>query len=377
MSTMQLIPQNADVKTGLGSPALANIQDATAHPPPPLQLQAMPVSDLPDIDDADELLADTTLKPPAEIIQGLLHQGTKGVVASCSKAGKTWLLLDWGLSVATGTKFLGWVTVKGRVLYINLEIPKVWISERLKTLKTRKGIDLLENFDIWTLRGELVDFESLLQHLPANTYSLIIVDPIYKLMVGQSENMAGGVGALCHNIERLIEKTGAAVVYAHHFTKGNQSKKKAMDRMSGSGVFARDADTIVTLTEHKQDGCFSVEMSLRNLPPQDPFVVEWSFPLMLVRADLDPDDLKTMEGDKQDKNLPLLDLLEKPLTTGAWEELAVAAGISRATFHRYKKKLEVAGQITFNSQNKTWSQFQEIETDETKVGALGLRQVTN
>jgi hypothetical protein len=40
-----------------------------------------------------------------------------------------------------------------------------------------------------------------------------------------------------------------------------------MDRMSGSGVFARDADTILTLTEHEVEGCFAVEMNLRNLPP--------------------------------------------------------------------------------------------------------------
>jgi RecA-family ATPase len=45
-------------------------------------------------------------------------------------------------------------------------------------------------------------------------------------MNGKSENMAGAVGALGHQLERVAEKTGAAVMFSHHFTKGN-SKKKA------------------------------------------------------------------------------------------------------------------------------------------------------
>ena len=97
-------------------------------------------------------------------------------------------------------------------------------------------------------------------------------------------------------IERLEERTGAAVLYAHHFTKGNAANKKAIDRMSGSGVFARDADTIITLTEHVEDGCYVLETTLRNFPPQPPFVIQWEFPIFVERPDLDPADLKLGNG---------------------------------------------------------------------------------
>ena len=33
--------------------------------------------------------------------------------------------------------------------------------------------------------------------------------------------------------DRIIMETGAAIAFAHHYSKGNQSKKDAMDRMSG------------------------------------------------------------------------------------------------------------------------------------------------
>jgi|ERR1035438_1495155 hypothetical protein len=81
----------------------------------------------------------------------------------------------------------------------------------------RAGGHNLDNLHIWTLRGASANPEELLERIidetRADHYALIMLDPIYKLMVGRSENMAGGVGALCHNVERLVEQTGAAVIY--------------------------------------------------------------------------------------------------------------------------------------------------------------------
>ena len=65
---------------------------------------------------------------------------------------------------------------------------------------------------------------------------------------------------------------------------------------SGSGVFARDPDSIITMTAHEKDDCFSIEMTLRNLPPQDPFVVRRSHPLLLLENQLDPSKLKKPRG---------------------------------------------------------------------------------
>jgi hypothetical protein len=194
-------------------------------------------------------------------------------------------------------------------------------------------------------------------------------------MVGRSENTAGGVGLLCHNIERLVEKTGAAVVYAHHFTKGNAAKKKAIDRMSGSGVFARDADTIITLTEHEREGCYAVEMTLRNLPPQPAFVVEWDFPVMVERPDLNASDLRRDNELGDDDLEPLVELLdEAPLTTRCWQTAAEGVGYSRATFFRMKQKIETAKRVQYDAKSKTWarsnddisqSQVSSAETGET------------
>ena len=322
---------------------------------------------LPEIDQASSLLKNRAEKP-AEIIEGIMHSGTKAVLASGSKVGKTWILLDLATAVATGTPFLKFKTQKKKVLFINFEIRREFIADRLEIIQQQKKHSDLSNLGIWNLRGLTADFEVLtediIQRASKDKYALIILDPIYKAMVGKSENTASSVGVLCNQIEQIVEATGAAVIFAHHYAKGNAAKKNQIDRMSGSGVFARDADTIITLTEHAEKDCFSVEMTLRNLAPQSPFVIQWNYPVMVERQDLSPADFKSDEATEDDDYEPLLSLLdESPLTTAEWLDAATGIGYSRATFFRDKSYLVEKRLVQIND-IKFWSRNQG-ETSET------------
>jgi len=354
----------------------------TISPTPPIKtstifnLKPIPkIAGLPTIDTGTQLVSDTSISKPKELVSGLLHQGTKGVLASSSKAGKTWLLLDLALSVATGTRFLHWNTNQGKVLFINFEIQKAFIKDRLGVLMKRRQIQNVENLHFWNLRGKTADFEALVMNIikevEGKNYALIILDPIYKAMVGKSENMAGSVGVVSNQIERLAERSGAAVVYAHHFTKGDPKKKAVIDRMSGSGVFARDADSIIMLTEHTEIDCYTVEMILRNLAQQPAFVVQWDYPVMIEREDLDPEDIQEEEGEVSDTDEGLMALLkDKPLGSGEWQSKALEQGVSRATFYRIKAVLKDSGYVQFDEKTKTWTlvskgEGQTGETSET------------
>lgn len=330
------------------------------------------ISGLPAIDNVTQFVSSTDIIRPNELVEGLIHQGTKAVLASGSKIGKTWILLDMALSVATGTNFLRWKTNTGKVLFINFEIQRAFIKSRVETLMQRRGISKADNLNLWNLRGKTTNFEALvaniIREIQNKNYSLIILDPIYKAMVGKSENMASGVGELCHQLERLAERTGAAVVFAHHFTKGNAKKKAAIDRMSGSGVFARDADTIITLTDHKVAGCYTVEMTLRNLAPQHPFVVQWDYPVMTERDDLDPEEMQS-EPDENINGIGQLvyDILKgNQMTNGEWLAKCLDAKVSRATFYRVKALLLENGHVAYDADRKLWS---TAETDETRETA--------
>jgi hypothetical protein len=103
---------------------------------------------------------------------------------------------------------------------------------------------------------------------------------------------------------------------------------------------------------------------LRNLPPQESFVAEWQYPIMVERDDLEPEG-EEAHTDARSRQLLTL-LLGKPMTTGEWEAEALLVGIPRASFFRTKGDLNDSGHIILNTLDKTWSVAPGlIETCET------------
>lgn len=81
-----------------------------------------------------------------------------------------------------------------------------------------------------------------------NDYTAVIIDPIYKIITGD-ENSAEQMALFCNQFDRLCTELDTAVIYCHHHSKGAQGGKRAIDRSSGSGVFARDPDAILDMIE--------------------------------------------------------------------------------------------------------------------------------
>jgi hypothetical protein len=81
----------------------------------------------------------------------------------------------------------------------------------------------------------------LIRKVANQGFDAIIIDPIYKVITGD-ENNASDMGAFSNQFDKICNETGCAAIYCHHHSKGSQGFKKAMDRASGSGVFARDPD---------------------------------------------------------------------------------------------------------------------------------------
>ncbi len=173
----------------------------------------------------------------------------------------------------------------------------------------------------------------LAELLSGQKIAAIILDPTYKVMT-KSESAQGEVAALMNSIERLGMATGAAVIFGSHFSKGNQAGKESIDRISGSGVFARDPDAILTMTRHEEDNVFVFEPILRNCPPIDPFCVEWTWPLMRLAQGMDPTALKQLGGQSK-KRVAMGDAIQvlpisAPVLKSEWVKLGVQSGISRS-----------------------------------------------
>ena len=248
------------------------------------------------------------------LIDGILKQGTKMVLGGGSKTYKTWTLLDLAISAAGGHTWLGKqvISTGKKVIYINLEVLADEFLGRVKDVCLAKGVERPANLLPWSLRGICNDLRVMLEAIKEwsqnDEIALIVVDPIYKALGDRDENSAGDMNSLMNEIEAICEETRAAVVFAAHFSKGNQSEKSAMDRISGSGVFGRDPDAILTLTPHEEERCFTVESSLRSFAPMEPFVVELDFPLFKGRYDLDARKIK--KGNQKISDGMILDILK-------------------------------------------------------------------
>ena len=256
-------------------------------------------SDLPRILPGHEFMAKSEGEPP-QLVEGVLHQGAKMVLGGPSKARKSWSLIDLMLSVSTGFPWWGFPTRRGRALYLNFELPAFALQYRITRIAAAKGIDDFTGFDLWNLRGHATDFSALIPKILGRIrdtgYALILIDPIYKGLGSRNENDAGDIASLLNEVEQLAVKSGAAVVFGAHFSKGNQAGKDSIDRIGGSGVFARDPDVILTMTPHEQDDAHVIDLTLRALPPVKPFVVRWNESLFTTDREADPERLRATKG---------------------------------------------------------------------------------
>lgn len=192
------------------------------------------------------------LSPP--LIDGVLRQGHKMLLAGPSKAGKSYALIELSCAIAEGRRWLGWVCARGKVLYVNLELDRASCLHRFRDVYTalRWQPRHLDNIDIWNLRGKSIPMDKLapklIRRAAKKQYIAIIIDPIYKVITGD-ENSADQMAHFCNQFDRVCTELGCAVIYCHHHSKGQQGQKQSMDRASGSGVFARDPDALLDLIE--------------------------------------------------------------------------------------------------------------------------------
>ena len=192
------------------------------------------------------------LAPP--LIDGILRQGHKLLLAGPSKAGKSYALIELCIAIAEGRPWLGFSCAQGKVLYVNLELDRASCLHRFRDVYEALGwhASNLQNLDIWNLRGKAVPMDKLAPRLIRRAlkknYIAVIIDPIYKVITGD-ENSANQMADFCNQFDKVCTELGCAVIYCHHHSKGHQGEKRAVDRASGSGVFARDPDAMLDVIE--------------------------------------------------------------------------------------------------------------------------------
>jgi hypothetical protein len=289
---------------------------------------------------------------PQELIAGMLYEGGTMMMSGASKSMKTYTMIALGLSVASGSDWMGRKCTQRTVVYLNLELQPFAMAKRIKEIAYAMGIDPPENFLAINLRGQLINIEAVEANLSKlfKNYNpgLVIVDPHYKISAasGVEENSNDAQGLLLYRLENAVCRKGAALMIAHHFSKGDKSTSKAIDRAAGGGALARWPDVIMTLTEHEEDKCCAAEFSLRNFSPIEPFVLRWQYPVWHLASGVDPSKLKKA-GRPVKKSSDEMLLLLKPegITSTELVDKAKEKGWTRTGAYESIKQLTADNKI--------------------------------
>jgi hypothetical protein len=302
------------------------------------------------------------------VIHGLLRQGeTMNVIAS-SKTGKSWLVTDLALAVATGRPWLdAFPTERGNVLIIDNELHRETSAHRIPKVMESRGVRLEEvgeSVFVANVRGRLKDIVSLgtyFAEMQPGQYRLIILDAFYRFMPkDMDENDNGTMSQVYNYLDSYAAKIGCSFVLVHHSTKGNQSGKAITDVGAGAGSQSRATDTHLILRPHEEQDVVVLDAAVRSWPPIQPRCLRWTFPVWTLADDLDPADLRPERPRRKPRPQPEAKprepawdaerfvaafVRETPAQIMAIVQLATDAGLSEGRAKKLLKQAEAQGLI--------------------------------
>lgn len=193
---------------------------------------------------AADFLAMDLPQVPFYIKEWLPKMG-KMIIFAPAKSGKSYLCYQIARAIGSGLDVLGLPTMKGKVLYVQFELGEEVLRERL--LETRKSY---ENVWIGTSFALKLDTpegqEQLRRAVEAVSPDVLILDPLYKAMVGD-ENESHDVMDALNYLDFLIQTYQCSIILIHH------SGKELSKRGRGSSVLEDWVDSYIQMTKVSKD----------------------------------------------------------------------------------------------------------------------------
>ena len=106
------------------------------------------------------------------LIENILQRGDTCLITSRPKLGKSFMLANIGVSLASGTPFLGRQTSLSNVLMIDLELRRDVAMERLIHVANAKGFEKVpDNLHLWSLARHTYDLDTIVEYFALNCQS--------------------------------------------------------------------------------------------------------------------------------------------------------------------------------------------------------------
>lgn len=254
------------------------------------------------------------IRRPKWLIKDIWTAGSHGIIGGEPKTSKTTLALALGVSVSSGTPFLGQfeVGVQGPVLMVQEENSLKAIQTRIHQLSAFSGlidsedahvmlpekgssepptisIEMERELPFWTMNRcgfdlSVESHQDFIQNYISEVQPvLVILDPMY-LIFGQTDaNSMRDLQPYLKWVIQLSERYKCAVALVHHSAKSNQNTvgRRAGQRLMGSATLHGFTDSALYTTKLKDERegwtRVGIEREFRELSDMRPLEMAWSF----------------------------------------------------------------------------------------------------
>lgn len=189
-------------------------------------------------------VSDLLSRPAPEWLVGdFLQTGRIGVLAGPPGLGKSFLCLDWALSIASGTDWAGRAVKPGRVIYVAAEGADSF-GLRVQAWQAARSIKVPEDrigfIEAGVNMSNAESMDALADVLAAEDADLVILDTMSQLADMDNENDAAQVARVMRTARTLREaRPGCSVLLVHH------TGKSATSAVRGSSAIRGNADTVI------------------------------------------------------------------------------------------------------------------------------------
>lgn len=200
---------------------------------------------------------------PEPLVTGLFDRGTGIVIGGRPNVGKSWLVFDLALAVASGTPWLGRETVPARVLIVDEEGSPWATQSRLARLLAGRG--LAPDLPVWIVIGRrlrlddetgLTTFRRLLERYRPD---LVIYDSLVRAHRGD-ENAAPDMAEFFDLAKQLMTTYETAFLFTHHVRKPSLlDAEHPADWLRGSSEINAWPDAVLVLSEGEEPGLIRVD----------------------------------------------------------------------------------------------------------------------
>lgn len=181
------------------------------------------------------------------LVDGLIQRNGNGLIVASPGVGKSWVVLDLGMHIATGTTWMGHVIQRpANVAIISREDSPDLTQSRMHALINGANeyfalqmhthnldgcffVNTRAQMETFSLQRES-DIQEIIANLKENNIELAFFDVFRRLWEGD-ENDNREVAKVLATLTRIQNESGAAIALVHHLSKGDGS---VFDRIRGS-----------------------------------------------------------------------------------------------------------------------------------------------